>query len=136
MSQVDEFFKEKITSYMEDIFYLQGENKDYYFGKSPLNDALTVFSNVGICDVLRQAINRAYDDFTAKYNLSKYSDCVVNLKDSAFKIDARTTTFKYQKYYDAPQILTYTINCMEKGVLEEAIRENPERWNLYLRKRA
>ena len=39
----DRFAMEYIRKELSERFYLEGKNKDYYFGKSPLNKGLTVF---------------------------------------------------------------------------------------------
>ena len=41
----DRFAMEYIRKELSEQFYLEGKNKDYYFGKSPLNKGLTVFCN-------------------------------------------------------------------------------------------
>ena len=42
---IDEIIKENIQNYMTKQFYMEGKDRDYYFGKSELNENLTVFYN-------------------------------------------------------------------------------------------
>lgn len=54
----EEFAMNYIRYNLSEMFFLEGKNRDYYFGKSPLNKGLTVFynnSHVGesVCGVVR-----------------------------------------------------------------------------------
>ena len=136
MAEISDIIKQYIRNYMTEKFFLEGENKDYYFGKSLLNDDLTVFYNdMGdITSTLRSSISQAieygFDELTA-HNLMRWSSQKKDLSCSAFCIPvfSKSATFK-----DSDGNVYYcNVNYMKTGVLEKAIEENPERWELYKR---
>ena len=125
-------FKSFIRSYLSKKFYLEGKQKDYYFGESIIGGLFVIFYNKGnMRSVCRQAIEYAYGQVWDSYELNRKSttSCYpVDLGDSAFNIpvysDDRCWTLDDNKYY-------FRIFYMPPDVLENAIIENPERWELY-----
>ena len=137
MAEISDIVKEYIRNYMTEKFFLEGENKDYYFGKSLLNDDLTVFYNdMGdITSTLRssigQAIDRGFIEIKSEYNLSSFNYPEKDFTCSALCIPVFTKSVRFK---DSDGNVYYCqINYMKTGVLEKAIEENPERWELYKR---
>lgn len=134
MSEIDEIFKEYIQDYMTEMFYLEGENKDYYFGISKLNDGLTVFFNdIGngtknLENSVARAIEDGFNKFAREYNFGTAGGYSKDLSLSALNIPAYSVAKYFMK--DGNKF-TIQINFMKTGVLEAAIKNNPERWTLY-----
>ncbi len=136
MSDIDEIIKGYIQEYMSEMFYLEGKNKDYYFGISKLNDELTVFYNdIGdstenLVKSIINAINGGLDKFAREYGLGTAGGYTKDLSISALNIPAYIVgkyLMKDGKKY------TFQINFMKTDVLEDAIKNNPERWAQYER---
>lgn len=127
----DEYMKKHIREYMTDRFYLEGEKKDYYFGKSPLNDHLTVFYNSPDCrSVIGNAVSKSHDQMLRENNMYWKGGNKVDLSSSAFHIFVVAEEF-IDVDKDSDDEYAFYINHMQSGVLEEAIQKEPERWELY-----
>lgn len=135
MSGIDDILKEYIQDYMTEMFYLEGENKEYYFGISKLNDELTVFYNdIGdgtknLESSVRSAIWKGIDRFARDYKFGTAGGEDINLSASAFNIPVYSV-IKHLTNNDG-DMYSIQINYMKTGVLEDAIKNNPERWALY-----
>ena len=127
----DEYMKKHIREYMTNRFYLEGEKKDYYFGKRPLNDHLTVFFNSKDCwHVVQQAVSDSHLQMLRENNMRWKAENKVDLSQSAFHIPVISAEF-VDVDEDSDDEYTFYINYMQTGVLEEAIQKEPERWELY-----
>lgn len=131
-----ELFKEQIRIYLSKKFYLEGQQKDYYFGKSLIDDDFSVFYNVDMSSAVENAIGYAYGHVWRKYeNMFFTGDTsagylFVNLSNSAFRIPVKSTDVLW---YRGEEEYHFRIGYMPTGVLENAIKENPERWEMYLK---
>ena len=135
---IDEIIKENIQNYMTKQFYMEGKDRDYYFGKSELNENLTVFyNNIGsekanqcLEETLRDSIKQVSN---ADREGLRFRKCrVYSLNSSALMIPVYCFEFDWwndRAKYD--ELIEYKINCMPVGVLEEAIKNNPKRWAHY-----
>lgn len=128
-------FKFLIRSYLSRKFYLEGEQKDYYFGESIIGGLFTVFynnNNINMKYVCKNAIDYAYEEVWKPYyeqGRASSEECYpVDLGDSAFNIPVYSNDRHWiiddNDYY-------FRIFYMPPDVLENAIRKNPERWELY-----
>lgn len=131
----EEFVKDCIRNYMSERFFLEGESKDYFFGKSIWNDYLTVFYNdlgerTSVLErVLNQATNNSLSQLAKEIGQggAYYG---TDLAISAFNIPARI------HYYGTnSNDNSLAVNVIKTNVLEEAIKKEPERWELYLKSR-
>ena len=134
----DRFAMEYIRKGLSEQFYLEGKNKDYYFGKSPLNKGLTVFYNKErvesriwyIVDGLKQeALKNCFfgKDFENIHGTSCW-----NLSEAGLNVSSgRRYTCNYRNRVDKDMKLSFIINVLEPNVLEKAIQREPERWALY-----
>lgn len=129
----EEYMIEGIRKYMAERFFIEGENEDFYFGKSLLNDYTTVFYNPDICShsEIFHCIKKVYDDLCWNNNIGTYDLESLDLSGSAFRIHASCRKYIYYNKNDEASKYVFGINYMEKGVLEEAIKKNPKRWELY-----
>lgn len=135
----DEFAMEYIREKLSEMFFLEGKNRDYYFGKSPLNKGLTVFynnSHVGesICGVVKGIAPEFWKTNLKHSNFEVNNTTSWSLQKTGFNLSGvRYTCYFYQRYDDMRQhqCLSYNINVLEPNVLEEAIEREPERWALY-----
>ncbi len=140
---IEEVIKENIRKCMTEQFYIEGQDKDYYFGKSELNDNLTVFYNNiesekavqclenAVCNSIQTAF-RMVDE--KKYGLRHHSNTHFSLSSSAFMIPMGyfgSRWWDIDGRYGNEEIIGYQINYMPSGALDEAIKNNPERWALY-----
>jgi len=131
-----ERIKKTIIAYMSDRFYIEGEEKDYYFGKSILNDGLTIFYNdtYGVEYNLSGVLFSRLADLLYK-NFLNYGFIVVNridLKETAFNIPVKTAELLVRPRDDeGPTYFSIQLNLMPPKVLEDAIEKNHERWELY-----
>ena len=131
-----ELFKEQIRIYLSKKFYLEGQQKDYYFGKSLIGDDFTVFYNVDMSSAVDNAIKHAYGHVWKKYENMFFTGSAlagylfVNLSNSAFHIPVKSTDVLWYRNEDEYH---FRIGYMPTGVLENAIKENPERWEMYLK---
>ena len=117
----EDFIKESIRNYMSDLFYIEGKDSDYFFGKSIWNDDLTLFYNDldDRTSLLKSAIENAVD--CASRDLLKeidvyYSSKIVDLSRSAFNVYAKS-----RRYFDEEEKFLFGINVMKVGDLEKAI---------------
>ena len=131
-----ELFKEQIRVYLSRKFYLEGQQKDYYFGKSLIDDDFSVFYNVDMRFVIKDAIGYAYDQVWGQYEDAFFTGfrtpgyLFVDLSNSAFKIPVFSCD---RLWYRDEDEYHFRIGYMPTGVLEDAIKENPERWEMYLK---
>ena len=118
-----ELFKESIRIYLSRKFYLEGQQKDYYFGKSLIGDDFSVFCNdPNILSIIGEAIDYAYDRVWKMFENSFFTEY-----GPGGRIDLYRSAFNIHVY--SKDRLWY----MPAGVLENAIKENPERWEMYLK---
>lgn len=137
MAKISDIIRENIQNYMTERFYIEGKDKDYYFGKSELNDDLTVFYNnmeneeATHClgKTVREAVYNGFIKFQNEYGLMCMKSDNFSLSSSAFMIPV----YSYKSYWSNDDDENYDcqINWMPTGILELAIKNNPERWNLY-----
>lgn len=131
----EDFVKESIRNYMSERFFLEGNNKDYFFGKSLWNDHLTVFYNdLGDrTSLLERAVNQAVNNSLTQLGREVghgYTYNGTDLSVSAFNIPV-----KFYYYGETVGDNNFAINVIKVNALEEAIKREPERWNLYLKYR-
>lgn len=145
MTNIRNIIKENIQNCMAEQFYIEGKDKDYYFGKSELNDNLTVFyNNIGsekvvqcLKNAVSHSIQKGFEMITErKYGLRCKSMVSSDLSFSAFMIPMgiiKCYWFDMGMDYNHEDetIVECQINYMPSGVLEEAIKNNPERWDVY-----
>ena len=116
----EEFVKDCIRNYMSERFFLEGESKDYFFGKSIWNDYLTVFYNdlddrTNVLEkVLNQAVNNSLSQLAKEVGRG-YAYNGTDLAISAFNIPAR---FYY--YGTNSNDNSLAVNVIKTNVLEEA----------------
>lgn len=134
MASISDLVKDYIKEYMTEMFYLEGKDKDYYFGKSKLNDELTVFYNdIGEATsnlkfTVKRAIEKGLHKFQEDYGFNRLDSEIIDFSSSAFCIPVYSEIVYWYKDDDKYRC---QINYMQAGVLEEAIKKNPERWELY-----
>ena len=134
MTAISDIIKDYIKEHMTEMFYIEGKNKDYYFGKSQLNDELTVFYNdIGeitenLKDAVATSVSKGFDDFIREYGFGRSGIETIDLSKSAFNVPVYSRIAIFTKDGDSYKC---QINYMQSGVLEEAIKKNPERWKLY-----
>lgn len=139
---IEEVIKENIRKCMTEQFYIEGQDKDYYFGKSELNDNLTVFyNNIGsekavkcLEEVVRHSIAKGFQMLEERKRVSKYRNCTnFSLSCSAFMIPMGYLEGSWwnNDEDDDEMFERRQINYMPSGALDEAIKNNPERWALY-----
>ena len=136
---MSERFKEFIREYMSERFYVEGEDKDYYFGECPLNEYLTVFYNPEICKcneiVSGLKSVHFYDiaQFENRRMFDAHAVCVLDLSSSAFRIEGGTFRLDVSVDGDTgPERAHFRyLNVLPKGALEDRIKNEPERWALY-----
>ena len=129
----EEYMIEGIRQYMMERFFIEGENEDFYFGKSLLNDYTTVFYNPDICShhEIYNCIDKVFKNLCRDNDLVYYDSESLDLGNSAFRIKASCNKYIYYYRNDEDSKYVFGINYMAKGVLEEAIKKNPKRWELY-----
>ena len=132
-------FKNLMREYMSERFYVEGEDKDYYFGECPLNEYLTVFYNPEICKCneivsgLKSAHVRDIAQFeTRRIRYADYQS-VLDLSSSAFRIAGGTFRLDVSVDGDTGSERAHFryVNVLPKGALEDRIKNEPERWALY-----
>ena len=130
-----ELFKGSIRIYLSRKFYLEGQQKDYYFGKSLIDDDFSVFCNdPNILSIIGEAIDYAYGRVWKMFENSFFTKYgpggSIDLYRSAFNIRVYS---KDRLWYRGEEEYPFRIGYMPTGVLENAIKENPERWEMYLK---
>ena len=130
-----ELFKEQIRGYLSRKFYLEGQQKDYYFGKSLIDDDFSVFcNNTNTLRIIKEAIDYAYTRVWKMYENSFFTSYGpgkrIDLSRSAFEIHVYSED---RLWYRNEDEYHFRIGYMLTGVLEDAIKENSERWEMYLK---
>lgn len=136
---MSERFKEFIREYMSERFYVEGEDKDYYFGECPLNEYLTVFYNPEICkcSAIISGLKSAHFRDIAQFETRRicYADyrSVLELSSSAFRIEGGTVQLNVSVDggMGSERAHFRYVNVLPKGALEDRIKNEPERWALY-----
>lgn len=137
MTTISDVMIEYIRDFMSEKFYMEGEDKDYYFGKSELNDELTLFYNdigkateflsVSVEEAIKHGILRIEKEYSL--NVGKLPQHI-DYSTSAFAIPVYSKIIRW-KPMDESEYNYWQINYMQSGVLEKAIKDNPERWEFY-----
>ena len=124
---LDEAVKKHLKEHLSDYLYFEG--KDYYFrSQNPLNNNLTIYTKSVPFRLIKENVWRSlHDVFKDDYHLSDYGE--INLQSSVFHIPVLLRSIEICKGLIKQGFYEYSI--MEPNVLEEAIKKDPERWEMF-----
>lgn len=127
---VDGYMIKYIRKLLNESFYSEGFNADYYLGKSPLNENLTLFFNAKkcnkriICDTIYCVFNQMCED----NKLSVYSiKTTTDFSQSKFPFEGGIRKFTYTALNEewTGTKYAYSINYIACGALEKLVMEHP-----------